>query len=237
MKSHIQLEKSDQYERVITCGAPERAKKIAFYLENSECIAQNREYHSYLGQFEGKPVLVTSHGVGASGASICFRELINAGAKKIVRIGTAGGLYDPTQIGDIVVATSAIRQDGVSQLMVPLEVPAVADLEFTQALLDEFQKAKTPVRAGMVVTSDLFYPEGMDTKLELYSRLGAIAVEMECSALFILGHLHQVKTGSVLILDGNPLKWDDGLYDPASDEMVRSIEKAIQSTLRAIVRD
>ncbi|HAQ06082.1 MAG TPA: hypothetical protein DCR24_00520, partial [Bacillus bacterium] len=70
-------------ERVIVCGDPNRAKKIASLLTGYSLLAENREYHSYIGQWNGQDVAVVSHGVGAPGAAVCFEELIMGGAKYI----------------------------------------------------------------------------------------------------------------------------------------------------------
>jgi uridine phosphorylase len=115
MHAHIHLSQDPRHARVLTCGAPERAARIAEFLQDAKPLAKNREYHSYLGKYEGQDILVISHGVGSAGAGICFQEVINAGAKAIVRLGTAGGLQDFTQIGDLVVATTWSSRSGCSR--------------------------------------------------------------------------------------------------------------------------
>ena len=235
--AHIQLEKNEQYQRVVACGSPERAEKMSALLENARPVARNREYHSYLGRHKGKDIMIMSHGVGASGAAICFQELIDVGAKAIIRVGTAGGLYDETQIGDIVVATSAVRKDGVSLQMLPPEFPAIGDLDIARSLVDGLRAKGWTGKAGTVVTSDLFYPGLLDTQLEMYSRAGAVAVEMEISALYIIAQLRRIKAGALLVLDGNPLKWSQGLYDPRPERLATSMEicfKTAFDTLAAV---
>ncbi|HAR41089.1 MAG TPA: hypothetical protein DCS07_00395 [Bdellovibrionales bacterium] len=227
--AHIQLEKSEKYQRVLVCGSPERAEKMSKLLENAKPVAKNREYHSYLGGHRGKDILIMSHGVGASGAAICFQELIDVGAKVMIRVGTAGGLYDETQIGDIVVATSAVRKDGVSLQMLPPEFPAVGDLEISRSLIEGLRSQGWAGKAGTVVTSDLFYPGLIDNQLELYSRAGAVAVEMEISVLYIISQLRRVKAGALLVLDGNPLKWKQGIYDPRPERLAASMETCFKA--------
>lgn len=236
MKSHIQLTRETCAPKIITCGDPKRAQWISTFLTSPKQTSANREYHSFKGSYEGKPVTVISHGVGAAGATICFRELIEVGAQEIIRIGTAGALYDDFEIGDLVIGTAAVRQEGVSKLMVPVEYPAVADHELTHSLISVFQKNKTPFKAGIVLSSDIFYPGLLDTQLELYSKARTVAVEMECSALFTTGSLFGLRTGAVLACDGNPLKWTEGKYDPNSKKMGESLEKAVKHSLEALVQ-
>jgi uridine phosphorylase len=234
-RPHIKLAPSPSYRRVLTCGAPERAAMISGMLSGPREVARNREYHSFLGSFRGQEVLVTSHGVGAPGAAICFQELCDVGARSIVRLGTAGGLSEDSRTGDLVVALAAARNDGLSRQMLPLAFPAMADPGLALAL-GQAAAAKHPrTRSGIVLTSDVFYPGPLDTELKLYASCGALAVEMECSALFIVGQLRGARTGAVLALDGNPLKWDQGHYAPGSDEVRRAIERGAEACLEALV--
>ena len=235
VKPHIKLSSNPRFKRALVCGSPERAAKIATLLSDVENVAKNREYHSYLGKYNGKDVLVTSHGVGASGATICFQELIDVGVETIIRLGTAGGLRDDSQIGDIVVATGAVRKEGVSPLMIPLAYPAVPDLELTVKLIKTFESGKIDIRKGIIISSDLFYPALLDPELELYQKANAVACEMECSALFVTGSLRKIRTGSVVVCDGNPLRWQQGNYDPTSTRLHDNIERCFKVCLESLI--
>jgi uridine phosphorylase len=234
MKPHIRLSPNPEFARVLVCGSPERAAAIASFLDGAEPLAKNREYHSFLGAWQGQKILITSHGVGSAGAAICFQELIDVGAKAIVRVGTAGGLYAGTRISDIVVPSAAIRRDGVSSAMVPPEYPAVPDLDLTSELSQNFAKAGASIRRGVILTSDLYYPGLLANELEFYQKANAFAVEMECSTLFVIGQLRSIKTAAALVLDGNPLRWNEGEFDNDPKRLQNSIEicaKAALSTL------
>lgn len=237
MVPHLCLSRDEKREHVIVCGSPERAEMIANLLASSQVLQKNREYHSFSGTYEGKSVLVVSHGVGSAGAAICFNELIQLGAKKIIRVGTAGALLNTLKIGDVVVPTSAVRLDGVSQQMVPLNFPAAPDFEMTHSLLANLKAIFPRTKSGIVMTSDLFYPGLLDNGFEFYQRAGVIAAEMECSTLFICGQLNQVKTAAVLGIDGSPLKWNEGDYDPKSSGLSDSLIKAAEIAIRTLVQE
>lgn len=49
--------------RVIVCGDPARAEKIASRLDNMTVVAKTREYWTFNGSYKGVPVTVSSHGV------------------------------------------------------------------------------------------------------------------------------------------------------------------------------
>ena len=81
-------------------------------------------------------VTVVSTGVGASGAAVAFEEAIMAGAKTLIRVGTTGSLQDVVKTGDLIVATAAVRNDGVGDQLLPVEFPAVADLTVSGSLIE-----------------------------------------------------------------------------------------------------
>ncbi|MEW5825622.1 MAG: purine-nucleoside phosphorylase, partial [Candidatus Bipolaricaulota bacterium] len=124
---HLLVRPGDLPETVLLPGDPARAARIAERLDGAERLAANREYHSFRGWYRGQMLGVTSAGVGAAGAAIAYEEAIRAGARTLLRVGTAGSLSDSVLPGDLVVVVAAARGDGASRLLVPIEMPAVAD--------------------------------------------------------------------------------------------------------------
>jgi uridine phosphorylase len=214
MQPHLKLKEGQISPYVIVCGDPARAEKIAKLCESYEELAYNREYRTFLGTYKGEKVTITSHGVGSAGASICFEELIKIGAKVLVRVGTCGSLQDDLTQGQHIVTTGAIREDGVTPLLIPQGYPAIADAEVALAVENACKEADAPYKRGIILASDCFYPGILPTSLETYSKAGVPGVEMECSALFVIASLRGVRAGAIATVDGNPLKWDDGDYDP-----------------------
>jgi uridine phosphorylase len=235
MKNHIKLKNGQCPKRVVVCGDPARASIIAGLLQDSKPLAANREYHSFIGKYNDQEVLVISHGIGSAGAAICFNELIDCGAEIIIRVGTAGALSDEIKQGYLVVATAAIRKDGVSAQMIPSEYPAISDMNLTSNLQNILKNNQVEHSAGIILTSDLFYPSLLPTDLEFYKKAGALAVEMECSTLFIISSLRKIKASAILAIDGHPLKWNEGQYDPESLILKKSLEKAAKYALETLV--
>ncbi len=229
------LPTSDSPERALVVGDPARAAAVAEKLENSEPIAANREYHSYRGTWKDTEVMVISHGVGTAGAGVCFAELIRAGATHIVRAGTCGGLQPTVSDGDLVIAVGAVRDDGYTRGLVPVEYPAVADPVITAALM----KAAPDAHRGVVLTSDVFDPsEVLGSNLPLWQRARCIAVEMECAALFVTSSLAGVRAGAILAVDGNPLAEDDESmegYSPDRTIVKDAVADMIEAALEALV--
>jgi uridine phosphorylase len=197
-------------------------------------IAANREYHSYRGEVDGVPVGVVSAGVGSAGAAVAYEEAIRAGARTLVRVGTAGALHEAVCPGDLVIVSAAVRAEGTSRQLAPLEMPAIADPDVTAAL---WQVAHAAGRAhrGVDVTIDAFYPGVLDLGLSTYADAGAICVEMECAALFVIGLLRHVRCGAIVAIDADPNAIQEGRYDPHRDVVREAVDREIGVALEAIV--
>ena len=132
---HIQVAKGEVGRYVLMPGDPKRCAKIAKYFDDPVLIADNREYVTYTGTLDGVKVSVTSTGIGGPSASIAMEELYRCGADTFLRIGTCGGMQTEVKSGDVVIATGAVRMEGTSKEYAPIEYPAVADLDVTNALV------------------------------------------------------------------------------------------------------
>jgi len=224
-------------ERVLVVGDPSRVELVSQRLEGSRTLSSNREYVSVVGSHKGTDMAVISHGVGTAGAAICFEELIRAGATKLIRAGTAGGLQPTINDGDLVIAAAAIRDDGVTRGLVPIEYPAVAHHGLVVALSESAPRSR-PTHVGTVLTSDVFYPgQVLGSNLQLWQRAGAIAVEMECAALFVIASLSGVAAGAILAVDGNPLASNDAdmdSYDPDRAIVTDAVASMIDTALDAL---
>jgi len=221
---------------VIVCGDPARADRIAARLDGAALLSQRREYRAHRGHFNNIPITVCSHGVGAPGAAMAFEELIAAGAQRIIRVGTCGGLQPDIRSGDLVVATAAVQNTGYGRETVPDGYPAVADATLALALWRATTTAARPARTGLVLTRDSFYP-GVATPAvpdyRVLSQARVLAVEMECAALFLVGSLRGVATAAVLVVDGNVLEAAESMdtYDPGQTAVQSGIDAAIDCAL------
>ena len=154
---HINLSRDQGAKYAILPGDPGRVPKIAALLDNPKHVTTNREYNTYEGTLEGEKVLVTSTGIGGPSASIAVEELSQIGVDTFIRIGTAGGMQLNIVPGDIVVANAAIRMEGTSREYLPIEFPAVANLDVSVALRDAAKRLGYNVHVGVVQCKDSFY--------------------------------------------------------------------------------
>lgn len=238
---HTRLEVGSVSGAVLVCGDPARATAAAALLDAATLLAEWREYRSYQGMYHGRTVTVCSHGIGAPGAAIAFEELIVAGARIIIRVGTCGGIRPEVQAGQLVVVTGAVDHTGYGREVVPPGYPAAADVDVVVALRQAARGAAQPVHTGFVLTRDAFYGGLPLPAAPVYETMAAarvLAVEMECAALFQVGSLRQIKTGAILAADGNVLhtKEDMSTFDPHREEARQATEAAIRIALEALVQ-
>lgn len=226
-------------ERLLVVGDPNRVDIVAESLDEVSLISHNREYRTVKGQFQGREVGVVSHGVGSAGAGACFEELCQSGATRIIRSGSAGGMQEGVGAGDVVVASGAVREDGLSPKLVPLSYPALVAPEVLIAMRAAAAELSVAYHEGIVLTSDMFYPHDvLGSDLPLWQRAGVTAVEMELATLLVVCSLHGVQAGGVAAIDGNPLAQDDGsmeTYDPNQELVKAAVANSLQIALRALV--
>ncbi len=223
-------------QRALVVGDPARAALVASRLEEVSELGRFREYVTFKGKHKGVAVTVSSHGVGAPGAALCFEELQQAGVTKIIRAGTCGGLQPDVNDGDLVIATGAIRDDGLTAGLVPPEFPAVATADVVMALRGSAAAVGHPIHEGLVLTGAVFYSHDVrGSSLAMWARTGAVAVEMECAALFVIGSLHAIEVGALLTVDGNPLRTTDETYNPHRTIVQDAVEVMIEVALNALI--
>ncbi len=234
---HIGLAPSQGAGFALLTGDPGRVEGIARRLEQPSFVAQNREYTTWAAKLNGQRLLITSHGIGGPSTAICVEELARCGVHTLIRIGTCGGMHLDVLGGDLVVATAAIRQEGTSREYLPLEFPAVADLDVTNALVNAARSAGRRVHAGVVQCKDSFYGQHSPDASPIAPRLqyqwqawckgGCLASEMESAALFIVGASLGLRTGCVLNTVWNQERAAAGLDNPRSEDTSAAIDTAI----------
>ena len=246
LQYHLQIKKGDVGRYVILPGDPKRCSKIAQHFDDAKLVADSREYVTYTGYLDGEKVSVTSTGIGGPSASIAMEELVQCGADTFIRVGTCGGIDLDVKGGDIVIATGASRMEGTSKEYAPIECPAVADLEVTNALVAAGRELGFTCHPGIVQCKDAFYgqhePERMPVSYELlnkweaWKRLGCKASEMESAALFVVASHLKVRCGSNFLVVGNQERQAAGMENPIVHDTEAAIKVAI-GALRRLIRE
>ena len=244
---HIQVGEGEVGKYVILPGDPKRCAKIAAYFDDAKLVADSREYVTYTGYLDGVKVSVTSTGIGGPSASIAMEELVKCGADTFVRVGTCGGMQLDVKSSDVVIASGAIRMEGTSKEYAPIEYPAVPDFDVTTALKEASEELGYRHHLGVVQCKDNFYgqhsPDSMPVADELNSKwkawiaCGALASEMESAALFIVGSVRRVRTGSVMLVIANQTRRELGLEDPQVYDTEAAVVTAVEAMRKLIRKD
>ena len=247
---HVQLKPGDVGRYILLPGDPGRCERIAAYFDDAHFVASNREYSTWTGSLSGEKVSVTSTGIGCPSTAIAVEELMMLGADTFIRVGTAGGIQPENRSGDVAVITAAIRDEGTTLHYLPVEFPAVADVDVVLALREAARRLGYTCHVGVAHSKDSFYGEVEPARMPLAPRLlerweawkqgGAVASEMEAAAVFILASIHRVRAGAVMLLIGNPAESMDGQDVEAFNTMVaedRQIRTAVEALKTLILQD
>ena len=236
MPIHLRANPGDYAEAVLVPGDPLRAKYIAEnFFDSPRQVNGERGMLGYTGTFRGAPISVQATGMGCPSAAIVIEELVQLGAKRIIRVGTCGGLQPDMQLGDLIIALTAIPADSTAAHYVGEPHCPTADWDIIHGAVHAAKELGKPVRVGPIVSSDIFYnPDG--GQYQRWSDRGVLAVEMEAAVLFTLGALRKVKTGCLLtvsdvVLEGEFIRISDEEMKKAVDQMTElALETATQTS-------
>lgn len=232
---HVRAERGELAESVLLPGDPRRARYVAEnFFEGARLVTEERGMLGYTGTYKGRPVSVQTTGMGCPSASIVTEELIQLGAKNLLRIGTCGGYHPEMELGDLVVATAAAAADGtVSSLTrgVPYAPAPHFDLVHAAHHAAETGAPNRRKFFGPIVSSDLFYDPTEDPQA-LWSSLGVLAVEMEAAAIFTIAAMRGVRAGCLLTVSDTigregVVRIEDGDLAGAVDNMVELALEAL----------
>lgn len=222
MPIHLRAEPGDYAPHVLCPGDPRRATYIAetFFDSGFRCVNTERGMLGYTGTFEGRPLSVQSTGMGCPSAGIVFEELIMLGARRLVRVGTCGGLGDGMAMGDTVVASSASADDTtpLRYADMPGFAPTATWSLVATAVGLAQQGTSAPVHVGPIVTSGLFYDPDARA-FARWKRLGHLAVEMEAAMMYTIAAVKRVE--ALAIMTVSDVLGDDGSSVRITDEELR----------------
>jgi uridine phosphorylase len=172
-------------------------------------VADHREYRTATGTYDGTPISVASTGIGSPSAAIAVEELARVGAETLVRVGSCGTIQPEVEIGDLVITSGAVRQEGTSDEYVRPDYPAVADDRVVGALVAAAEELGHDYHVGVTASTDSFYAgqgregfggfhaAGSDALVEELREAGVLNFEMEASALLTLAALYGLRAGAV----------------------------------------
>ncbi|WP_256403733.1 nucleoside phosphorylase [Halorubrum salinum] len=212
---HVEVGPDDVADAVLLPGNPERVDTITGLWDDAEEVASHREYRTATGSYDGTPISVTSTGIGSPSAAIAVEELARVGVDTFVRVGSCGAIRPEMDVGDLVITTGAVRQEGTSDEYVREDYPAAADGEVVSALVAAAERLGYDYHTGVTMSADSFYAgqgrpgfEGFEAagSAELVAELREANVkniEMEASAILTVASVYGLRAGAVCSVYAN----------------------------------
>ncbi len=235
---HLLVEEGDLTDIALVPGDPGRVDRIAAQCSDVETVAENREYKLVNASYEGRPLTICSTGIGAPSAAIAAEELDAVGVSTLLRVGTCGALQRGIEIGDMVVATGAAKDEGTTKRYEKSTFPAVPHHDVLSTLVDVSNERDEEVHIAPIVTDDAYYAE-TDAYVSEWERAGLLAIEMEAAALFTLARRKGLRAGAICTVDGNLVEGTqkgetegDELPEKARDNVERAITIALETCTR-----
>jgi purine-nucleoside phosphorylase len=231
---HLRAQPGDYAEACLLPGDPNRARHIVGrFLDDAAELNTERGLLGYTGTFQGKPVSVQATGIGGPSAAVVVEELIQLGVRRLLRVGTCGALQPYLRHGDLILALSAVPDDGTSRRYADGEpIAPTADWDLLHGVVHAAKEISERISyVGPIVSTDVFYdPDG--GSFGRWAARGALAVEMEAAALFTIAALRGVQAGCLLTVSDT---WE-GKHERISDEDLQAaVERMARIALAGVV--
>jgi DeoD family purine-nucleoside phosphorylase len=231
---HLHAEEGDYAPTILLPGDPNRARRISerFDPGSARQVNANRGMLGFTGTFRGQPVSVQATGMGTPSMAIVVEELLRLGAKRLIRVGTCGGIAPGLKTGELVVATAACPVEGATRTYLHGEPYAPAsDFALTHALVHAAEEAGIAARPGLVASVDVFYNTDADYASRWRER-GVLAFEMEASVLFYLAARGGRQAACLLVVSdvlSEEVTSDESYVSP--DELAAAVDRMTEVAL------
>jgi purine-nucleoside phosphorylase len=203
---HIEAAKGDYADTVLLPGDPQRAEWMAqTFLEAPRCVNRRRGALGFTGLFRGKPISIQATGIGVSSFLIYTQELLDwYGVRTLIRTGSCGSLTAAVKLRSLVISQSARPESARSgQVFGLYDAGAGPDPVLLAGALAVAAKLGIDHHAGLTVCSDIFHhPDGRARFAEAQAA-GALAVDMETSALYRIARYFGARALSICTVVDN----------------------------------
>ncbi len=216
--------------------------------EDYGVVATERGFVSQLGSLAGAPVLVVSSGIGGPSVSVVAHELSNLGVHTMIGVGAMGAIQPDVEVGDLVVATGAVRLDGASIHYAPVAYPALADHQVFARLRRAAEDLGHKAHCGVCASTDTFYPgqerydhdgqhvvSALRGSLVEWRQLGVLGYDMESATLLTFAAVTGARAGVVKAVVVNRARRETVHVEAAAGAEPRAVEVAV-AALRKLIK-
>ncbi len=209
----VQLRPKDIGKYAIVPGPKERLDSLIKKIDNPVKNFAFMEYTMFTGTYQGIGVTAINGGRFAADTAITTEILCNAQAQCLIRIGSCGSLSKNINIGDLVIATGAVRGDGVSPYYVEKDFITKPDESLNNALITAAKASGLNVHTGKVWSTDAILRETKEVVNGVVDQ-GAVAVDMVSSVFLTLAQIYKIPAVSILAVSDNLMTGQMGFLNP-----------------------
>ena len=190
----------------------------------------------YIGNPGANQFAIAGPLMGAPYAAMLLENLIAWGARLFIFFGWCGAISPEVKVGDIIVPTSAIIDEGTSKHYITdrdfIVKPSTAVFK---KIKTSFDKNRIHFHQGRVWTTDAIYRETRE-KVEYFQKKSALAVEMEASALFTVAKYRNVEAGGILVVSDelSAFEWQRGFRNERFIKSRKAVAKVISQICKNI---
>ena len=232
---HISAAPGDFAEAILLPGDPLRARYIAeTHLEDAREVTAVRNMLGFTGSYKGMPVSVMGTGMGIPSASIYATELIaEYGVKRIVRVGSCGGIATDVALRDVILAVGACTDSPVNRRRYRgNDFAAIADFGLLRAAARAAESLGIKARGGLVHTADLFYAPESDAFAPMQA-MGVLAIEMEAAGLYGVAAERGARALAIMTVSDHVITHES----TSSEERQTTFDEMVHLALDALVLD
>jgi purine-nucleoside phosphorylase len=209
MSIHISAKQGEVADTVLLPGDPLRGQGIAeSLLENVNQYSRVRGMLGFTGEFNGQKVSVQGTGMGMPSTAIYVNELIDLGAKRLIRVGTCGSFQPDINIGDVVIAMSASTDSSMNRhVFEQKDFAPTANFSLLEKAVAKAREMGLSTNVGNILSSDSFYNANPD-HWKKWAEYGVLAVEMESSAIYTIAAKRNIEALTILTVSDSLVTGD-----------------------------
>ena len=183
------------------------------------------------------PITLAGPFIGAPHAVMGLEKLIALGAERILVLGWCGSLQSSIKIGDLVIPTHAVSEEGTSQHYPVSSKNPLSNASLNQILETTLKEKETPFTKGAIWTTDAVYRETPE-KVSAYQQQNILAVEMEMSALLAVSLFRSVQLAALLVVSDElfELKWHPGFSNSLFKKKSRRAAKLLLGVHKSLAQ-
>lgn len=229
----VQVRPGDFGKYAIIPGTADRRDAVLQYLEHPVKSFSFFEYSLYTGTYQGVKVAVGNGGRFSPDTAIMTEILCAGKVEYILRAGSCGALDEKIKVGDIILATGAVRGDGVTPYYVDKDFKTVSDKGATEILEKAASENNIKVHKGLIWTTDALLRETKEI-VEKVVKEGAIAVDMISSTLLTIAQVKGVKACSISAVSDNLITGELGFMNPDYYDAEAKVIKICLDAVKAL---